>query len=172
MAISVSKDLQRVQKLSQDAIKDYGRGKLKDARKSASKLLNHKKATAYYLFQVGVAAYNTKDLDASLKLHNAELDLPEDKNSPRENILLSRGLVQSELGTLDAALNDFSSVFSLSPNDVRAYNNRAITLQKCDKKAEAVADLEKALDLDPAYFNAAINLINHFQNTGETGKAI
>ena len=77
-------------------------------------------------------------------------------------ILLSRGLVQTELGTLDAALDDFSSVLSLSPNDARAYNNRAITLQKCDKKAEAVADLEKALDLDPAYLNAALNLINHY----------
>lgn len=172
MALSVTKDQQRAQKLSQNAVKDYGRGRIKEARKAAAKLIQQKKQGPYYLFQTAVAAYNARDLESSLKLHNAALNQPEDKNAPKTNILVSRGLVKSELGDLNGALEDFNLVIAISPHDSRAHNNRSITLQKLGRMDDARADLEKALELDPTNSNALLNLLYIYDKTNATENAV
>lgn len=63
--------------------------------------------------------------------------------------LLNRGIVHLELGSLPAALADFSAVIKTEPTSVAGYVNRARVYALCSKWQEAEADYNKAVALTP-----------------------
>ena len=66
--------------------------------------------------------------------------------------LYKQGVILGELGQADEALAAYDRVLTLAPNHVEALNNRGYLwwLNKQDY-ARAIADLERALALDPAF---------------------
>ncbi len=52
------------------------------------------------------------------------------------------------------ALEDYASALRLNPRDTYAYCNRAITLTRLHRYAEALSDVNRALALDPNYADA------------------
>ncbi|MBE7635214.1 methyltransferase domain-containing protein [Sneathiella sp. P13V-1] len=165
-------NLQRIEKLSQSAIKSYKKNKIKEARKSVSKLLSSKPPSAYHLFQTGIAAYNATDLEAALKLHNKALDFSKGTSSTEADIIMSRGLIHMANNDLETACDDFTKAHEIDPKNARVLNNRSLALSKLRKDAEALADLEKANALDPTNLNAVLNLLRLLVKLKNTEKAL
>jgi tetratricopeptide (TPR) repeat protein len=55
------------------------------------------------------------------------------------------------------AINDYSRVISIEPNNTHALYNRAISFDKIMKLNEAVNDFTKIIDLEPMNANAYLN---------------
>ena len=60
----------------------------------------------------------------------------------------NRGTLYTRLGNFGLAINDFTLVISLSPEDVTAYHNRAVVHAAEGNYELAIADLEQALAID------------------------
>ena len=59
----------------------------------------------------------------------------------------SRGTDYCNLGQFERGIKDYTEAIHLNPDDVDAYYNRGLAYKLQDKKAEAVADFEKFIDL-------------------------
>src|ERR1043165_7119230 len=55
------------------------------------------------------------------------------------------------------SVSSLSEVIRNNPNDAQAYNARGLLLAQGGKSEEALADLNKAINLDPAYGHAYAN---------------
>ncbi|MBO6826726.1 MAG: methyltransferase domain-containing protein [Sneathiella sp.] len=161
------KSLQRVEKLAQNAIKQYKRNNSRDARKSVSKLVGDRNASIMQLFQTGLAAYNAGDTEAALKLHDKAMTLPEKAPVKHSDILLSRGVIKNSISQGKEAINDYNQALSLAPNDPRILNNRAIALRKSGDLEAAQADVKQALTIDPQNANALLNLATILKELGK-----
>lgn len=76
----------------------------------------------------------------------------------------NRGLVYSELGNFNAALNDFNQAIKLEMNSkiinsekAKSYNNRGTLKEDLKDFNGAIADYDKAIELHPQYANAYYN---------------
>ncbi len=65
------------------------------------------------------------------------------------DFLFRRGLVYDSLGNLLKAVEDYSKVIEMNPDDaLRAYNNRAVALSKLGKHKEAIKDCNHYISRD------------------------
>ena len=63
-----------------------------------------------------------------------------------------------ENGEYELAVQEYSSSLKTKPTDVNMIYNRGRSFQEMGKLAEAQADFEKALDLEPSNFQALLSL--------------
>ncbi len=68
------------------------------------------------------------------------------------------GLYQYQMDKLDDASKTFQRILSLDSSFLPAYNNLAVTYERQNKMAQAIALLEKALAIDPNFEDAKRNL--------------
>jgi len=61
-------------------------------------------------------------------------------------------------GKISEAAGHYEAVVQIKPNDPEAHNNWGVVLAQIGRKAEAVAQFQEALRLDPTYTPASVNL--------------
>ena len=67
----------------------------------------------------------------------------------------NRGIILANSGHLDRAIADHDIAIQLDPESVRAYINRANTLFRAHRYAEALTDYDRAIDLSAGAFAVA-----------------
>jgi tetratricopeptide (TPR) repeat protein len=72
-----------------------------------------------------------------------------EKADIRATAHVRRGLALVEQGKLDEAMRDYNAGIDLDPRDALAYNNRAILWREKKELDRAVADLTKAISIEP-----------------------
>ena len=103
----------------------------------------------------GLAAFNKKDYKQSLA--DISLAISEDPNNSMP--YLNRCAVRAYgLKQYDEAIEDCSTAIRLATKSSMAYNHRGYALEMKKKVAEAAADYEEALKMDPANQTARANL--------------
>ncbi|MBZ0285337.1 MAG: tetratricopeptide repeat protein [Anaerolineae bacterium] len=93
------------------------------------------------------------DLDEAIRLQPA--DFPD--------FYRSRGAVNVLLGNLDDALNDYSTLLEISPDDVAAHNDRALIHVQQENYEAALIDLDAAIQMEDSI--AGLYLQRGFVNT-------
>ncbi|MGB8345881.1 MAG: tetratricopeptide repeat protein, partial [Ktedonobacteraceae bacterium] len=66
----------------------------------------------------------------------------------------ARGTCQAMLAHYDLALHDFEHALALDAASAPAWDGKAWVLGILGRKTEALAAIERALELDPTYFEA------------------
>ncbi len=84
----------------------------------------------------------------------------------------NRGLVYSDMGQFDRAIEDFDRSISLNPTLDIAYNNRGVLFGRMGQFDKAIGDIEKALALNPSFFLAFNNLGINYAKKGSFDKAL
>jgi tetratricopeptide (TPR) repeat protein len=97
-----------------------------------------------------------------------------DEPSPDQRFaLLTRHKIRREMGNLTGALADLDQVIALDPESVGVLVERACLLLAIDGASpEALADIEKALEINPASAFAINHLAQWRAANGDTAKAI
>jgi tetratricopeptide (TPR) repeat protein len=67
----------------------------------------------------------------------------------------NRGIIQASSGQLELAIADHTAAIRLNPQSVRAYVNRANSLFRLQRYAEALADYDRAIELSAGAFALA-----------------
>jgi tetratricopeptide (TPR) repeat protein len=78
------------------------------------------------------------------------LDISIRYNPENTKAYLERSYVQTELGNLDAALNDSNKAIDIDPNNGKAYRERGYTYYELGDHKKAFDDWNKAITLDPS----------------------
>ena len=73
----------------------------------------------------------------------------------------NRGVAKANLGRYAKAIQDFTEVIRLDPNDAQAYNNRGVAKGGLGRRAEAIEDYTTAIHLNP-------NDVTAYNNRGAT----
>ena len=66
-------------------------------------------------------------------------------------------MVKLVLADYSGAIEDFTKVLNVSPNNVKALFNRGTAYSKKKEYKKAIVDFDKALSIDPKYYKALIN---------------
>ena len=94
------------------------------------------------------------------------------RNDPRNELgLLMKAYALSYLGRRDSSIRIYSRVISNNPGNKYAHFFAALPLFAEKKNKEAVAHIETALKIDPAYTEAYIILGNWYASENQTEKA-
>lgn len=110
---------------------------------SAITLLRHS-ASAVYLKRAA-QEYLQDEISTSLTfVEKAVAWLPDDPVP-----LYRRGWIKLQAGDLTGSLDDFNDVLKLSPHFAAGYAARADVLQRLERHREALADIDKAVNLFP-----------------------
>ncbi len=99
----------------------------------------------------------------------------EDKKDLEEKIAEScykHGCLYTELGRYREAIQLFTKVIDLQPNNVEAYNGRAFASMRLEEYQKAIDDLNKAVTLNPNYEKIYHNLGVIYNKLGEYEKSI
>lgn len=86
-----------------------------------------------------------------------------------------RGFAHGELAEYDAAFADFDKALASNPDAMPLYGvhvNRGVTRLRQGKLDEAVADLQKAIELNPKQFQAHVNLAMAYQKQKKLDDAL
>ena len=141
--------------------KDTAQQSLEVVNKTLSQELHSKAAIDFFK---GIQFSNKRELlHAFSYFSNAIKTAPDFATAYYE-----RGIVNGRLNKFDRAVEDFSRVIELDPNDVFAYNNRGLARARGLKKYnEAIADFTKAVELDPQFAGAYDNRGIAYQMAGD-----
>ena len=92
--------------------------------------------------------------------------------SPNQvSLHVERALLARSLDDNDGAIRSWTQVTELQPQDASAYFNLAESLQRSARLDEAIANDRKALEMDPGFTPARINLAKALAEKGLTGEA-
>lgn len=69
--------------------------------------------------------------------------------SPEPGFYFSRGIAHGQLGAWQRAIDDYTEAIRPKPDFAFAYNNRGVELEQQGSRAEATADFEHAIKIDP-----------------------
>ena len=75
-------------------------------------------------------------------------------STPAVTLLMTRGLRETNAGTDEEAISDFSDAIVLDPNLAEAWHERAIARYKSGDAVGAIGDLHETLRLEPRHFGA------------------
>jgi tetratricopeptide (TPR) repeat protein len=117
----------------------------------------------------GETFYKQQQYDRAIKDYTRAIELIEKqaKNKQKEeltNILIKRGNAYRFNNQLEEAIADFSRAIELCPDDIRAYESRAMLFSKLGQKEKAIDDYRKVLEIDPKQFIAVYNLKSLLKN--------
>lgn len=123
----------------------------------------------YEDYRIGMMAYHRGDW-ASAERHLKQVATYE----PVEDVLYHLGEIYRQQGEYEKALNAYNQALTLQPNFAPAIFGRALLydLQNPDSVQEAIADLETAIELDPALGQAYLELAVLQAHVGEAEAAL
>lgn len=97
----------------------------------------------------------------------AEIELEWSKSgSPAMDLLLRRGEDAIEAGDLDAAVEHLSALIDHAPHFAQGWHLRSVAFFKQDRYGLALANIERALALEPRQFNVIYGLGVLLDETG------
>lgn len=85
---------------------------------------------------------------------------------------LSRGIVQTQRGQLDKALESYEQAVELNPSDTTALVNRGLVKDELGDYEGAITDYSRAIELDPELTEAYYNRANTHHNQKQYALAI
>jgi len=91
--------------------------------------------------------------------------------TPETRALLDEGQARRDAYDFAAAEEFFHQLVTLAPEYAEGYNQRAFARFLREKYAQAQADLEKTLELEPAHFGALSGLYHIYAKQGSFDKA-
>jgi tetratricopeptide (TPR) repeat protein len=91
--------------------------------------------------------------------------------SPAMDLLLKRGRDALEEGDLDAAIDHLTALTDHAPDFAEGWHARAMAFYAMQMFGPAVADLERALALNPNNYNAILGLAAVFETFGDEARA-
>ena len=131
-----------------------------------NELMNFK---AFIYFNRGNAYDDSDDFE------NAEIDFSESirLNPEFANAYNSRGIVYKKNGDYISAVEDFTKAIQYNYEEIKfVYNNRAQVLQYLGRHHEALADCQKAIEIDPLYANAYNTCGNIYEEMNDIENAV
>ncbi len=105
-------------------------------------------------------------------LAEAIVEVWHDANSPSINLLLDRGLTALDEEDISTALSLFNAIVDLRPDFAEGWHARASLFFVMENYDQALADIQKTLELEPRHFGALIGLSSIFSVYGEYKKAL
>ena len=132
---------QRIQLLTEAAVKRHQSGQLEAANLIYEKILKIDPVNVLTLQLLGVLASQLRQHDVSLNLLNKAIALKPDYADALNN----RGIVLKEVGRFNEALEDFNKALNLKPDDFELLNNRGIVLTKLSSGQKALVDFDPDL---------------------------
>jgi len=116
----------------------------------------------FYFYRRSVILANLKRMDEALRdIETADLLSPNDEDIARHRKWLANayevaGYRQQQLKNAPGAVGDYSAAIRASPDNARSYLRRAKVFAEEKKFDEALADLERARQLDPSEFDICL----------------
>lgn len=92
--------------------------------------------------------------------------------SPTTALLLQRSSTSAESGDLDTSLRLMDTLVTLDPHFAEGWNMRATLHVMREEPGKAIADIEKALQLEPRHFAALAGLGQILANMGDDKGAL
>ncbi|KAM7542234.1 hypothetical protein Aperf_G00000008461 [Anoplocephala perfoliata] len=117
--------------------------------------------------EVDLLALFTKALNSKPNVHQAT---PEDKAKAEKFKTQGNSFVSA--GKLSEALESYNKAIALDPNNAIYYCNRAAANHLLQKYSEAIADCEKAIEIDSSYSKAYSRMGNTYCSIGNYGKSV
>jgi len=97
----------------------------------------------------------------------AEIEMEwSNSGSPAMDLLLRRGEDAIEAGDLDAAVEHLSALIDHAPDFAQGWHLRSVAFFKQERYGLALADIERALALEPRHFNVIYGLGIVLEETG------
>jgi tetratricopeptide (TPR) repeat protein len=113
-----------------------------------------------YNFLINVNLTEKKNPDKAIEyLQAAREAYPENNDFLKREIVI---LINEERS--DEAENKLSEAIAADPNDPQLYYNRGYLFEQIGKNEEAVSSYEKALEINPEYFDANFNIAAYYYN--------
>ncbi|MEP5697441.1 MAG: tetratricopeptide repeat protein, partial [Sneathiella sp.] len=159
-------------KLAITATKLYSKNKIKEAEKPVAQLLKSDWDNALHFFQTGIAAYNARAVDVSIRLYEKALKLPETKLTKHSDIYLALGLSYAAQGNYHEAIRHYDIGFELAPDNALILNNRSLSHKYLNNTPQALQDLRLAFSIMPDNDNILLNLANMLEATGSSDEAL
>ncbi|MEX5727087.1 tetratricopeptide (TPR) repeat protein [Rhodovulum iodosum] len=88
------------------------------------------------------------------------------------DLLLRRGREAAEAGDWDVAIAHFTALTDHAPGFAEGYNARALAYYKSNRYGPAIADLRRALALNPRHFEAMTGLATILEEIGREAEAL
>ena len=86
--------------------------------------------------------------------------------SPSADLLLKRGTDAMEAGEIRKAIDHLTALTDHAPEFAEGWHRRAMAFARAEQLGPALADLERALFLEPRHFNALVSLGSLLQEVG------
>lgn len=118
-----------------------------------------------------LAELATAGPDAARRIDRQLQALWTKSGSPSMDLLLKRGRDAMEAENLDAAIEHLTALTDHAPDFAEGWHARASAFYAADLYGPAVADLERALALNPNNYNAIFGLGAIFETFGLTTRA-
>ena len=135
------------------ALQLHKEGKLQEAIKLYSELLDKDKNNSQLLFLLGTALIQIKDFKKGIDYLKKCLSLKSNNASAYSNL----GNAYKELLQYEEALKNYDEAIKINPNFADAFSNRGIILQEMNRFEEALKSYNKALEIKPDHFFAHNN---------------
>jgi tetratricopeptide (TPR) repeat protein len=88
------------------------------------------------------------------------------------DLLLTRGRNAMQAGQIEAAIDHFSALIDHAPDFAEGYNARATAYFQVGDLGPSIADIARALELNPRHFGALSGLGMIFEEIGKPEKAL
>jgi len=137
----------------QQAIALHQQGRLADAERVYTQILQRDPNHIDALNLLGMVALQTKRLERGIRLIEKVLRIDPGVASAHNN----RGIALRDLERLGEAVASYDRAIALKPDFAQAYNNRGVALKELERLEEAVASYDRAIALKPDYAEAYSN---------------
>jgi len=112
------------------------------------------------------------DPTTSARLERRIAQLWSRSGSDSMDYLLRRGREAMEDEAYDRAIDHFTALVELAPDFAEGWNGRATAHFLADEYWRSVADIQRALALEPRHFGALTGLISIFERVGDEAGAL
>jgi tetratricopeptide (TPR) repeat protein len=109
-----------------------------------------------------------QEYDLALEDYNTSIELDKERSISYFNRGLFYAIMTKK--NIDKGIDDFDQAIKLDSLQIDYYTYRAFAYQLIENYDRAISDLEKAIETDPANFQAAKTLSNIYSATGNTEK--
>jgi tetratricopeptide (TPR) repeat protein len=117
---------------------------------------------------LGVAYFNTDQLDLAAEQFMAAIEIDPESANPQNNL----GLVYANQGMNDLAIAQYQKAIEIDPDYEIAYSNLGLLYLNSGEMALAIENYTKAIELNPHELTSFRNLAIAYYDTGELALAI
>lgn len=130
-----------------------------------TELLNYSMSNAKKLYNQGILAEESGDLEAAIKFYESSIDLNPEFVKSFQNL----GSVYSKLGDKDKAIDFFQKAILISPTE-ETYYNLSVEYYKMNNLEGAIHNLKKSLECNKRYVNSHLLLAYAYEKSGREDK--